>query len=77
MGIGMARAYGLSDRSATKSGVADSFLGTSDRRPAHHPPDPEWLKVGVWEDGVVSIRDGGTGQGSVISRTSVTSALPR
>ena len=25
-------------------GMVDSFPGTSDRRPAHHPADPEWAQ---------------------------------
>ena len=48
-------------------GMAGPLPGASDRRPAHHPPDPEMAKAGVLEDGVVTVSDRGTGQGSVIS----------
>jgi len=43
------------------------FCGTSRRRPTHHPPDPEWLKQASWKNGIVTVSDKGTGQGSVIS----------
>ena len=48
-------------------GMARPLRGTPDRRQAHHPPDPKWLKAGVLEDGTVTVSDRGTGQGSVIS----------
>jgi hypothetical protein len=34
--------------------MARPFPGTSDRRPDHHPPDPEILKAGVLEEEVVT-----------------------
>ena len=47
--------------------LAGPLRRASDRRPTHHPPDPEMAEGGRLEDGVVTTSDKGTGQGSVIS----------
>src|SRR5215510_14063929 len=47
--------------------MVDPLPGASDRRPAHHPPDPQMAQGGHPRTGVVSVSERGTGQGSVIS----------
>ena len=47
--------------------LAGSLSGTQGRRQAHHPPDPEVAQGGHTRDGIVTVDDRGTGQGSVIS----------
>ena len=42
--------------------MADPLRRAPDRRPAHHPPDPEMAKAGVLEDGIVSVSEKGTGR---------------
>jgi len=46
---------------------AHQVCGTSRRRPTHYRLIQKWLKAGVLEDGIVTVSDKGTGQGSVIS----------
>jgi RNA-directed DNA polymerase len=45
-------------------GMAGPLPGTSRRRQAHHPPDRQMAEAGILEDGVVTVDDRGTGQGS-------------
>ena len=47
--------------------MAHPFLEHRDRRPRIIRLIQKWLKAGVLEDGIVTISDKGTGQGSVIS----------
>ena len=47
--------------------MAGSLPGTSDRRPRIIRLIQKWLKAGILEEGVVTVSERGTGQGSVIS----------